>query len=309
MRRAALVATGALALTAGASVALRPPEPPGPIVAVRYLPLVEPGHRDPRAALLAERYGFGRLAGEGADGWPRVIARDESTLRGLLADPSPLWIIYYGPEELRPDRPLLVASSTVLQARGLTLFGNGLVILRARSVIIDAIDVRDAAIDGVSIRASHDVWLRRVRVLGWGDGAVDVTARSSGVTITDAEIAHGDKAILVGGGRPDDNDITVTIQGGHIHDFGRRAPRVRGYVHMLDTVVERWDGTAADVSDGGRLYLERVRFVPGRSSGPAAEIADGANGGAILAVGVDAGGAQLETGGRVALPVYGVVAP
>ena len=309
MKRTALVAAGALALTAGASVALRPPEPPGPIVAVRYLPRVEPGHTDPRTALLAERYGFGRHAGDGADSWPRVIARDESTLRGLLADPAPLWVYYDGPEELRPDRPLLVASSTVLQARGLTIIGHGLVILRARSVIIDTIDIRDAAIDGVSVRASHDVWLRRVRVLGWGDGAIDVTARSSGVTITDAEIARGDKAILVGGGRPDDNDIRVTIQGGHLHDFGRRAPRVRGYVHMLDTLVERWDGTAADVSDGGRLYLERVRFVPGRSSGPAAEIADGANGGAVAAVDVDAGGAAIEVGGHVTAPAYGAVAP
>jgi hypothetical protein len=296
------------------------PGPPPGVADRQYLPLalgspptrIAPPTRDARASLLSEAYGFGARAGDGAESWPVTLVRSVDQLRRAANDPMPRWLVLEGGPFYLPE-PIPVASRTVIDGRAARLIGSGLLIDRATQVVVHDLTIHAARVDGVSIRAgSHDVWLHRVTITRWGDGALDVTRGATDVTASHLRISDGDRGILVGheDGWPGDEHIRVTIADAIIERIGRRAPRVRaGYVHMVDTVVREWDGTAADVSNGGRLYLERVEFVPGPSSGPAVEIADGNPRGAVAAIDIQSGSASVELDGTVPPPPYRSVSP
>gem|GEM_PF-6495243 len=274
-----------------------------------------------RAALLAQAQGFARTAGvtgglAGPDVWVTHLGdRGEGSLRQALETPGPAWVRFAVDGVIRLRKRIIVRSDKTVDGRGhrVELLGGGFFLNEVQNVVISHLIVSDGDADGVSINRSSRVWLDHLTLARFDDGLIDVTDRSSGITVSWCRLEDHAKGMLVGSKdwTAEDNEIRLTVHHSFFSAVTYRHPKLRyGYAHLYNVLMETWSGAAIDVSHGGRLLLEQSQLIPGPRStqvfGLPVDLRDPP--GFARAVGVDAGGLALADDSRVEAPPYAYAA-
>lgn len=251
-----------------------------------------PAADTPRLALLRQRYGYGRHAGTGADGWRVVKVRTDGELREAAATPG-TWIVVQRDVHL-DGGPLAVGRDVAIvgEHRGVTLTGYGLRLREAHGSVVSGLTLRVDTGDAIEVtNGTRDWWVHRCLIAGWEDGALDVVRAPGkphdgpiGGTVSETTFTGGDKAVLIGSDdrRHADARLRVTFRGCTWTGFGRRAPRLRyAKVHMLGCLIQGWgevgqdEATAISLTRSARLLMERCVLTAGPASGNPISVEDG----------------------------------
>jgi pectate lyase len=313
-----------LATPEGAPAAALPPAPPDAASPLPAAPadLADPPGTDSgppdsdRAALLAQaRGGFaagvtGGLAGP--DVWVTHLGNQgEGSLRAALETPGPAWVRFAVDGVIRLRKPIRVQSDKTLDGRGhrVEILQSGLLLDDVSNVVISNLILREGTDDALSVYKSRLILLDHLTLAQFDDGLIDITHRSTDVTVSWCRLEDHAKGMLVGSQdwTPEDADIRVTIHHSLFQDVRYRHPKMRfGYVHLYNSLVEHWVGEAIDVSHGGRILVERSQFVPRgdreRIFGLQVDPRDPP--GFARAVDVDGGGLPLSASPEVEDPPY-----
>lgn len=269
-----------------------------------------------RAALLARaRGGFaagvtGGLAGP--DVWVTHLGNQgEGSLRAALETPGPAWVRFAVDGVIRLRKPIRVQSDKTLDGRGhrVEILQSGLLLDDVSNVVISNLVLREGTDDAVSVYKSRLVLLDHLTLARFDDGLIDITHRSTDVTVSWCRLEDHAKGMLVGSQdwTPEDAEMRVTIHHSLFQDVRYRHPKMRfGYVHLYNSLVEHWVGQAIDVSHGGRILVERSQFVPSgdRNLVFGLQVDPRDPPGFARAVDVDGGGLPLGASPEVEDPPY-----
>lgn len=236
-------------------------------------PAIDAGLPDAdRATLLARaRGGFaagvtGGLAGP--DVWVTHLGNQgEGSLRAALETPGPAWVRFAVDGVIRLRKPIRVQSDKTLDGRGhqVEILQSGLLLDDVSNVVLSNLVLREGTDDAISVYKSRLVLLDHLTLARFDDGLIDITHRSTDVTVSWCRLEDHAKGMLVGSQdwTPEDAAMRVTIHHSLFQDVRYRHPKMRfGYVHLYNSLVEHWVGQAIDVSHGGRILVERSQFVP-----------------------------------------------
>ncbi|CAN6333884.1 unnamed protein product [Urochloa humidicola] len=261
----------------------------------------DPSWADNRHRLADCAVGFGRNATGGRDGDTYVVTdpSDDAdnpapgTLRYGLVQDAPLWITFASDMTIQPKRELLVASHKTIDGRGAAVvIGDGAACLAIRgesNVIVHGITVRGCVPvprdggsvtdgDGIAVFNSTDVWIDHCTLENCTDGLVDVTDKSTRVTLSNNLLMNHNKAVLLehSDDFTEDKDMVVTVA---FNRFGpglvQRMPRCRfGLFHVINNDYINWElyaigGSASStiLSHGNRFLADKNKEVTKREGG------------------------------------------
>lgn len=224
-------------------------------------------------AAVGEPQGFGAGVSGGAGGselWVTSLAdRGPGTLREALRPDGPAarWVRFAVSGELRLERRLPVPSNTTIDGRGagVVLTRHGLFISRAQNVIVVNLQFagRDAVDDAVHISdGSRDVWIDHCDFSSWQDGLIDITRRSTNVTVSWNRFWSHDKVMLVNGEGTVPGDVQVTVHHNWFFGTNQRNPRAVGArVHAFNNVVTGWRDYGMQAGSQSELLSEANIFL------------------------------------------------
>lgn len=119
--------------------------------------------------------------------------------------------------------------------------------------------------DGISIFASHDIWIDHVSMWKASDGLIDAVAGSTGITISNCHFTDHDKVMLFGANdnHVQDKSMQITLAYNH---FGKRLdqrmPRCRfGFFHLVNNDYTHWMRYAIGGSCGATIISQGNRFI------------------------------------------------
>ncbi len=231
---------------------------------------------DARRSLLTEAIGYGAGTTGGFQGpLVRVTSLEDDgpgSLREAVGLPGPAWIIFDIDGVIHLRERLWMTSDKTIDGRGssIEIRDHGFALREVENVIITNLRLVRGNRDGVDVHGrSRNIWLHHLTVVGYEDGAIDITRGATDVTVSWCRIADQVKVMLVGAHQDHvgDKDIRVTLHHTLFEGTGQRHPRVRwGRVHAFNNVVDHWDSFGMAASQHGELRSENNVFIAGPDS-------------------------------------------
>ena len=142
------------------------------------------------------------------------------TLRHAVIQKEPLWIIFSNHMAIRLNQELIITSDKTIDARGANVViegGAGITIQGVENVIIHGLKIRKIVPgsgglvrdsvdhygyrtrsdgDGISIMASHHIWIDHVSLSQCSDGLIDIIDGSTAITISNSHMVKHNTVIL-----------------------------------------------------------------------------------------------------------------
>ncbi|MQM22812.1 hypothetical protein Taro_055870 [Colocasia esculenta] len=226
--------------------------------------------------------GFGHNAVGGRDGQEYVVndSSDDSpsdpkpgTLRHAAMQTQPLWIVFASNMTITLSEDLLVSSFKTIDGRGADVYVTGagcFYLKKVNNVIIHNIHIHDCVKskqdgDGITVRASRDVWIDHCTLWSCHDGLIDVTHASTGVTISNNHFHHHVKVMLLGHSDrfPEDAGMQVTVAFNRFgEELAERMPRCRfGFFHVVNNDYVGWTLYAVGGSSNPTINSQGNRFA------------------------------------------------
>ncbi|KAL3734603.1 hypothetical protein ACJRO7_023883 [Eucalyptus globulus] len=245
--------------------------------------------------------GFGRNAVGGRDGKIYVVTKSSDdavnpprgTLRYGVIQDEPLWIIFDHDMVINLEQELVMNSYKTIDGRGQNIqISNGpcITIQNVSNIIIHNIYIHDCLPagnalvrnspqlvgmrgksdgDGISIYASHDIWIDHCTLASCSDGLIDAVIGSTAMTISNNYMFHHNEVMLMGHSDDyvDDKNMQVTIA---FNFFGeglvQRMPRCRhGYFHIVNNVYAGWEMYAIGGSANPTINSQGNVFIASNS--------------------------------------------
>ncbi|KAJ8423895.1 hypothetical protein Cgig2_006232 [Carnegiea gigantea] len=242
--------------------------------------------------------GFGRNA-VGGKGGRFYLVTDPSdddpknpkpgTLRHAVIQHEPLWIIFKHDMVITLKDQLVMNSYKTIDGRGASVHVTGLgciIIHQTSNIIIHGIHIHDCkpsasgmvsvspshAVfmsdsdgDGITIRASRDIWVDHCSLASCYDGLIDATHASTYITISNNYMTHHNKVMLLGHTDTfvQDKNMQVTVAFNHFGEgLVQRMPRCRhGYFHVVNNDYTQWELYAIGGSAAPTIFSEGNRFL------------------------------------------------
>lgn len=202
--------------------------------------------------------------------WVTTLAdAGPGSLRESAAGTAPKWIRFRLSGDLRLVAPLAVGSNTTIDGRGarVRITGHGLVIDGQSNVIVENLLFEDGVGDAVHVvNAARQIWIDHCSFARWGDGLIDITRRSTAVTVSWSRFAEHDKVLLIGASPAHSGDrvMRVTLHHNHFARTEERHPRLRfGKVHTYNNYYDQWGSYGAASSMFGELFSEANVYEAG----------------------------------------------
>jgi len=139
------------------------------------------------------------------------------------------------------------SNKSIIGIDGGTLNGVGLKIFEVSNVIVQNLTIKYVVAgtednDCVNIKYSDHIWIDHCeffsdRTHGWEnwDGLIDITKRSSYITVSWNKLHDSYKALLSGGSAADKDRIKVTIHNNFFYNLAERAPSlIAGNAHVFN---------------------------------------------------------------------------
>ncbi|CAH9114335.1 unnamed protein product [Cuscuta epithymum] len=229
-----------------------------------------------------------------------VVEPKPGTLRHAVIQKRPLWITFARSMTIKLARELIMQSDKTIDGRGVSVHiagGAGITVQFVRNVIIHNVKIgdivptpggwlRDSADhkgirtgdegDGITIFASHHVWIDHVSMYNCADGIIDAVAGSTAVTISNSHFTDHDKVLLFGANNwdPVDKVMQITVAFNH---FGKRLhqrmPRCRwGLFHIVNNDYTHWVMYAVGGSAGATIVSQGNRYIAQPGVNPFKEV-------------------------------------
>ena len=211
----------------------------------------------------------------GGKGGPTVTVKSLADFKDAAKSRGPLTIKVSG--KFYGSGMIDVSSNkTIIGLPGATLTGVGLALYRVNNIIIKNMRINKViGADCITIKElSHHVWVDHCEL--WGDRShgwdyydelLEVTDRSSYVTISNTIFRDHHTGILIGGhdlAKADIGYLKVTIYGNYFHNISERAPGMRlGYVHVFNNYFVNSSGRsgyAIGCTTGGTVRTDNNYF-------------------------------------------------
>ncbi|PWA70800.1 Amb a 1-like protein [Artemisia annua] len=195
----------------------------------------------------------------------------EGTLRCGVTKNKPLWIIFEKDMVINLKHELVIQCDKTIDGRGakVEITGAGLTLMNVKNVIIHGIHIHDIVAkgggmiknsdgppglrqksdgDGICVTGSSKVWIDHCTLSNAFDGLIDVTLKSSFITISNCKFTHHQKVILFGAddSHTQDQDMLATVAFNLFTDgCDQRMPRCRhGFFQVVNNNYCGW-GTYA----------------------------------------------------------------
>lgn len=192
--------------------------------------------------------GFANVNGQttGGRGGQTVTVTNLSELSKAAGSTSPMIIQVKG--TINGSGSVYVKSNkSIIGINGGTLNGVGLKVYEVSNVIIQNLTIKNVVAgsddnDCVNIKYSDHVWIDHCdfsadRNRGWDyyDGLIDITKKSTYITISWSKIHDSFKALLLGVSANDKGGIKVTLYNNHFYNLSERVPSlVAGEAHVFN---------------------------------------------------------------------------
>ncbi|CDY58428.1 BnaC03g71150D [Brassica napus] len=243
-------------------------------------------------------FGQGTLGGKGGRFYLVTDSSDDDaanplpgTLRHAVNHglPEPLWIIFSGDMGITLRHELIVGSFKTIDGRGtnVQITGHGcLTIQQVSHVIVHNVHIHHCKPsgntlvasspthvgfrgvsdgDGISVSASHHIWVDHCSLGYCSDGLIDVILASTAVTVSNNYFHHHDEVMLLG--HDDrytaDSGMQVTIAFNHFGEgLVQRMPRCRhGYIHVVNNDFTAWEMYAIGGSANPTINSQGNRYT------------------------------------------------
>ncbi|SDM13638.1 Pectate lyase [Daejeonella rubra] len=208
----------------------------------------------------------------GGQGGQTVTVTNLSDFKAAAKSSSPLIIQVSG--NFTSTGMIDVASNkTIIGLNGATLNGVGLALYRVNNIIIKNLKINKViGGDGITIKeTSHHIWVDHCeiwqdRTHGWDyyDELLEVTDRSTYVTISNNKFHDSHIAFLIGSGDAQTTDIgylKVTMYGNYFYNISERQPSTRfGYMHVFNNYFNNGSGYTVGVTMGATVRTDNNYF-------------------------------------------------
>ncbi|XP_041025614.1 probable pectate lyase 4 [Juglans microcarpa x Juglans regia] len=220
-------------------------------------------------ALAGQAEGFGRLAIGGLHGplyHVTTLADDgPGSLRQGCRSKEPLWIVFEVSGTIHLSSYLAVSSYKTIDGRGqrVKFTGKGLRLKECEHVIICNLEFEGGKgpdADGIQIKPnSKHIWIDRCSLRDYDDGLIDITRKSTNITVSRCHFSQHNKTMLIGAdpSHIDDRSICVTIHHCFFDGTRQRHPRVRfAKVHLYNNYTKNWGIYAVCASVESQIYSQ-----------------------------------------------------
>ncbi|MEJ2416257.1 MAG: polysaccharide lyase family 1 protein, partial [Exilibacterium sp.] len=119
------------------------------------------------------------------------------------------------------------------------------------------------------------VWVDHCDFTAFTDGLLDITVRSTDITVSWNHFWDHGKGMLISASDSDtfDDIIRVTIHHNYFHDIIERQPRVRfGRVHVFNNLIKDWQDYGIRSAIEAKVLVENNIFSAGNGSTTAVEV-------------------------------------
>ncbi|KAF5764255.1 putative pectate lyase [Helianthus annuus] len=233
----------------------------------------------------------------GGSGGETYIVKDPSdadaanpapgTLRAGVVQGKPLWITFEKDMVITLTQELVINSDKTIDGRGakVEITGTGLTLFNVKNVIIHGLNIHDVKEapggmiknsdgppgkrektdgDGICITGSTKIWIDHCSLSKGVDGLIDVTLKSTDVTISNCKFTNHHKLVLLGAdnSHAEDKDMRVNLA---FNVFGegcdQRMPRCRfGFFQIVNNNYEGWGTYAIGGSAAPTILSQGNRF-------------------------------------------------
>ncbi|KAI3502458.1 hypothetical protein L1887_30537 [Cichorium endivia] len=251
-----------------------------------------------RQALAECALGFGKgtTGGKGGDIYVVTDPSDcdcenpkEGTLRFGVTRDRPLWITFDKDMVITLKHELVINSDKTIDGRGASVEianGGGVSVYQVNNVIIHGIHIHHIKVmdggrirssetkvvprsksdgDALAIYGSTKVWIDHVTLDHGEDGLLDVTMKSTAITISNCDFNHHDKVMLLGAddSHTEDKNMLATVA---FNRFGegcvQRLPRCRhGFFQVVNNDYNKWQFYAIGGSSDPTILSQHNRFL------------------------------------------------
>lgn len=211
---------------------------------------------DSELTLTSGIIGFANVNGQttGGKGGQTVTVSNLSDLTKAAASTAPMIIKVQG--IIKGTGSVYVKSNkSIIGTRGAALDGVGLKIFEVSNIIVQNLTIKNVVAgsddnDGINIKYSHHVWIDHCeffanRDKGWEyyDGLVDITKKSSYITVSWSKFHDSFKAMLMGVSENDKGAIKVTLYNNYFYNLSERVPSlVAGEAHVFNNYFVNVNG-------------------------------------------------------------------
>ncbi|XP_076918289.1 pectate lyase 1-like [Bidens hawaiensis] len=249
-----------------------------------------------RQALAECAAGFAKGTTGGKGGEPYVVTDPtdddaanpkQGTLRAGVVQNKPLWITFEKDMVITLTQELVINSDKTIDGRGakVEITGTGLSLYNVKNVIIHGIHIHDVKEapggliknsdgppgmrhktdgDGICVTGSTQIWIDHCSFSKGVDGLIDVTLRSTGVTISNSKFTQHHKAILLGAhnSHAEDKAMQATVAFNFFGDgCDQRMPRCRfGFFQIVNNNYDSWGTYAIGGSAAPTILSQGNRF-------------------------------------------------
>jgi pectate lyase len=199
----------------------------------------------------AEGFGSAAIGGLHGEVYHVTSLADDGpgSLREGCRRKQPLWIVFEVSGTIALSTYCRVSSFKTVDGRGqhIKITGKGLQLKDCEHVIICNLELdggRGHDVDGIQMKPNtKHVWVDRCSISDFDDGCIDITRRSSDITVSRCHFTRHDKTMLIGADpkHVEDRCIRVTIHHCFFDGTRQRHPRLRfGKVHLYNNYTRGW---------------------------------------------------------------------
>ncbi|XP_024533220.1 putative pectate lyase 21 [Selaginella moellendorffii] len=221
----------------------------------------------------AEGFGAASIGGLEGDTYSVTNLLDDGpgSLRYAAARDEPLWVVFNVSGTISLASPLRVTSHKTIDGRGqrIKITGNGLLLQSCEHVIVNNLEFERGRGDAITIVAdAKDVWIDRCTLSDYNDGLIDITRRSTRVTVSRCHFYRHKKTMLISANprHVGDRNIKVTIHHCYFDQTQERHPRVRfAKVHLYNNYFREWGVYGVRASVEAQIVSEHNVYEAGTS--------------------------------------------
>lgn len=208
----------------------------------------------------------------GGQGGQTVTVTNLADFKAAAKSTSPLIIMVSG-NFTSTGMIDVLSNKTIIGVNGATLNGVGLALYRVNNIIIKNLKINKVVGgDGITIKeTSHHIWVDHCEIWqdrnnGWDyyDELLEVTDRSSYVTISNNKFHDSNIALLIGSGDLQTTDIgflKVTLYGNYFYNISERQPSTRfGFMHVFNNYFYNGSGYTVGVTMGATVRTDNNYF-------------------------------------------------
>ncbi|WP_051085235.1 immunoglobulin-like domain-containing protein [Hahella ganghwensis] len=231
-----------------------------------------------------------------------LAASGAGSLRACAEQSAAAWIVFDVSGTISLDEAIDVQSNKTIDGRGadITLTGDGLLLDEGvENIIVHNIRIinslTDKERDAITIYGDvKGVWIDHCTFSNFTDGLIDITVRSTDITLSWNHFYDHGKAVLISASDNDsfDDIIRVTQHHNFFDNITERSPRIRyGKVHAFNNYLRDWGYYGMRSAITAELFVENNIFEPGGSHNGVESL----NNGYIRASGNLLNGTNIET--------------